>query len=304
MPRTIWKGSISFGLVNIPVALYPGEQRDELHFTLLDSRDMSPVGYKRINKRTGEEVAWEQIVKGHEYDKDQYVVLGDAEFKRANLKATQTIDILDFVKAGDVPFLYFDRPYYLEPVQRTGEKGYALLRETLKRTGRVGIASVVLRNRQHLAMVAPHQEMLTLNLLRFHNELRDPSEVKAPGTDLAALRITKREIEMAERLVEDMAARWEPEKYHDEYRADLMRVVEEKIAAGKTLELETPAKGEAGGGGQVIDFMTLLKRSVEEKEKERGKDKEKEKARTPAATPRATRKKTTAQARRRQRQRA
>lgn len=303
MPRTIWKGSISFGLVNIPVALYPGEQRDELHFTLLDSRDMSPVGYKRINKRTGEEVAWEQIVKGHEYDKDQYVVLGDAEFRRANVKATQTIDILDFVKAGEVPYLYFDRPYYLEPVQRTGDKGYALLRETLKRTGRVGIASVVLRNRQHLAMVAPHQQMLTLNLLRFHNELRDTSEVKAPGTDLAALRITKREIEMAERLVEDMAARWEPEKYHDEYRADLMRVVEEKIAAGNTLELETASKGETTAGGQVIDFMTLLKRSVEEKEKERGKEKDKEKVRT-TATPRATRKKTTAQARRRQRQRA
>ena len=303
MPRSIWKGSISFGLVNIPVALYPGEQRNDLHFTLLDSRDMSPVGYKRINKRTGEEVAWEQIVKGHEYDKDQYVVLGDEEFRRANVRATQTIDILDFVKAGEVPFLYFDRPYYLEPVQRTGEKGYALLRETLKRTGRVGIATVVLRNRQHLAMVAPHQQMLTLNLLRFHQELREPGEVKAPGTDLAALRISKREIEMAERLVQDMAARWEPEKYHDEYREDLMRVVEEKIAAGKTLELELPAKGEPATGGQVIDFMTLLKRSVEEKEKERGKEKPKEKAR-PAGTARAPRKKTTAQARRHQRQRA
>lgn len=303
MPRTSWKGSISFGLVNIPVALYPGEQRDELHFTLLDSRDMSPIGYKRINKRTGAEVAWEQIVKGHEYDKDQYVVLGDEEFRRANVKATQTIDILDFVKTGEIPFVYFDRPYYMEPVQRTGEKGYALLRETLKRTGRVGIASVVLRNRQHLAMVAPHQQMLTLNLLRYHNELRDPSDVKAPGTDLAALRITKREIEMAERLVQDMAARWEPEKYRDDYRDDLLRVVEEKIAAGKTLELETPAKGEAAGSGQVIDFMTLLKRSVEEKEKQRGNGKEK--ARPAAAkAPRASRKKTTAQARRRQRQRA
>jgi len=303
MPRTIWKGSISFGLVNIPVALYPGEHRDELHFTLLDSRDMSPVGYKRINKRTGEEVAWEQIVKGHEYDKDQYVVLGDEEFRRANVRATQTIDILDFVKAGEVPFLYFDRPYYLEPVQRTGEKGYALLRETLKRTGRVGIATVVLRNRQHLAMVAPYRQTLTLNLLRFHNELREPSEVKVPGSDLAALRISKREIEMAERLVQDMAARWEPEKYRDEYRADLMRVVEEKIAAGKTLELERPAKGEPAAGGQVIDFMTLLKRSVEAKEKERAKEPPKEKAR-PTGTARAPRKKTTAQARRRQRQRA
>lgn len=303
MPRTIWKGSISFGLVNIPVALYPGEQRDELHFTLLDSRDMSPVGYKRINKRTGEEVAWEQIVKGHEYDKDQYVVLGDEEFRRANVRATQTIDIMDFVKAGEIPFPYFDRPYYLEPVQRTGEKGYALLRETLKRTGRVGIASVVLRNRQHLAMVAPYQQMLTLNLLRFHNELRDPQQVKAPGTDLAALRISKREIEMAERLVQDMAARWEPEKYKDEYREDLLRVVEEKIAAGKTLELEAPAKGETGASGQVIDFMTLLKRSVEEKEKERGHASDKPRAAATKA-PRVARKKTTAQARRRQRQRA
>lgn len=303
MPRTIWKGSISFGLVNIPVALYPGEQRDELHFTLLDSRDMSPVGYKRINKRTGEEVAWEQIVKGHEYDKDQYVVLGDEEFRRANVKATQTIDIMDFVKAGEIPFPYFDRPYYLEPVQRTGEKGYALLRETLKRTGRVGIASVVLRNRQHLAMVAPYQQMLTLNLLRFHNELRDPQQVKAPGTDLAALRISKREIEMAERLVQDMAARWEPDKYKDEYREDLLRVVEEKIAAGKTLELEAPAKGETGASGQVIDFMTLLKRSVEEKEKERGQASDKPRAAATKA-PRVARKKTTAQARRRQRQRA
>lgn len=303
MPRTIWKGSISFGLVNIPVALYPGEQRDELHFTLLDSRDMSPVGYKRINKRTGEEVAWEQIVKGHEYDKDQYVVLGDEEFRRANVKATQTIDIMDFVKAGEIPFPYFDRPYYLEPVQRTGEKGYALLRETLKRTGRVGIASVVLRNRQHLAMVAPYQQMLTLNLLRFHNELRDPQQVKAPGTDLAALRISKREIEMAERLVQDMAARWEPDKYKDEYREDLLRVVEEKIAAGKTLELEAPAKGETGASGQVIDFMTLLKRSVEEKEKERGHASDKPRAAATKA-PRVARKKTTAQARRRQRQRA
>lgn len=303
MPRSIWKGSISFGLVNIPIALYPGEQRNELHFTLLDSRDMSPVGYKRINKRTGDEVAWEQIVKGYEYDKDQYVVLGEEEFRRANVKATQTIDIMDFVKAGEVPFLYFDRPYYLEPVQRTGEKGYALLRETLKRTGRVGIASVVLRNRQHLAIVAPYQQLLTLNLLRFHDELRDPREVKAPGEDLAALRISKREIEMAERLVQDMAARWEPEKYKDEYRDDLLRVVEEKVAAGKTLELEAPIKGETPGTGQVIDFMTLLKRSVEEKEKERGQQKQTPRAAATKAA-RAARKKTTAQSRRRQRQRA
>lgn len=269
MARTIWKGSISFGLVNIPVALYPAEQRQEMHFTLLDQRDMSPVGYKRFNKTTGEEVAWEQIVKGYEHDKDQYVVLGEEEFRRANVKATQSVEILEFVKAGEVPFVYYDRPYYLEPVQRIGDKGYALLREILKRSGRVGIASVVLRTRQHLAMLAPLGDALVLNLLRYAYELRSPAELNLPGKDLAALRINKREIEMAERLVEDMAARWDPDKYKDEYRDDLLRVVEEKVAAGKTLEIEAPHAEEPARGAQVIDFMTLLKRSVEEKEKDR-----------------------------------
>src|SRR5690349_19502726 len=154
MARTIWKGSISFGLVNIPVALYPGEQSQEMHFSLLDQRDMSPVGYKRYNKNTGEEVTWEQIVKGYEYSKDQYVVLGEEEFRRANVKATQSIEIIDFVKAEQIPFIYFDRPYYLEPVAKIGEKGYALLRETLERTSRVGVANVVLRSRQHVALLA------------------------------------------------------------------------------------------------------------------------------------------------------
>lgn len=299
MARTIWKGSISFGLVNIPVALYPGERREELQFTLLDQRDMSPVGYQRINKSTGEEVPWEQIVKGYEYDKDRYVVLGEEEFRRANVKATQTIEILDFVKAEQIPYVYFDRPYYLEPAQRTGEKGYALLRETLIRTGRVGIAQVVLRTRQHLAMLAPLGNALVLNLLRYPYELRDPAELKLPGTDLAALRISKREIEMAERLVEDMAAEWDPAKYREQYRDDLVRVVGEKVAAGKTLELEAPAAAENGArGAEVIDFMTLLKRSVEEKEKGRaGAGTEK----TPAAPRRP---KSAAPARRRSSKRA
>lgn len=270
MPRTIWKGAISFGLVNIPVALYPAEQREkELSFTLLDQRNMSPVGYKRYNKATGEEVPWDRIVKGYEYEKDQYVVLGEEEFRRANVKATQTVEIIDFVEAGEIPFVHFEQPYYLEPVQRSGEKGYALLRETLKRTGRVGVAQVVLRNRQHLAMLAPLDGMLVLNLLRYHYELRDPKELKVPGEDLAQLRITRKEIEMAERLVEDMAAPWQPEKYRNEYRDDLLRIVEEKVQAGKTLEFLEPTKEEAPRGAQVIDFMTLLKRSIEEKEKER-----------------------------------
>jgi DNA end-binding protein Ku len=283
MARSIWKGSISFGLVNIPVALYPGEQREEMHFSLLDKRDMAPVGYKRINKRTGDEVAWEQIVKGYEYEKEQYVVLGEEEFRRANIKATQSIEIIDFVRAGQIPFVYFDRPYYLEPVQRIGEKGYALLRETLQRTGRVGVAQVVLRTRQHLAVLAPLDDALALNLLRYHYELRQPTELKLPGRDLKALRISEREIEMAQRLVDDMAADWNPEKYRDQYRDDLMRVVEEKVTAGRTLEIEQPNGEEPARGGQVIDFMSLLKRSIEEKEKDRA-------AEAPTARPRRRRK--------------
>lgn len=269
MARTIWKGSISFGLVNIPVALQSAQRREELSFTLLDGRDMSPVGYKRVNKATGEEVEWDRIVKGYEYGKDQYVVLGEEEFRRANVKATQTIEILDFVEAERVPFVYYDRPYYLEPTQRGGEKGYALLRETLNRTGRAGIAQVVLRTRQHLALVAPLEDVLVLNLLRYHYEVRGRDELRVPGRDLAALRISEREIEMAERLVEDMTTGWDPARYRDEYRDDLMRVIQEKVESGKTLELETPQPGEAARGAEVVDFMTLLKRSVEQMEKSR-----------------------------------
>jgi len=269
MARTIWKGSISFGLVNIPVALCPGEQREEMHFSLLDRRDMAPVGYQRINKQTGKEVAWDQIVKGYEYDKDQYVVLGDEEFRRANVKATQSVDIIDFVKTGQIPFVYFDKPYYLEPVQRLGEKGYALLRETLQRTARVGIAQVVLRTRQHLAMLAPMGDLLVLNLLRYQHELRPANEIKTPDHHLTALRISKKEIEMAERLVEDMVTKWNPAKYRDEYREDITRLVEKKVAAGKTLEIETATEEKPVRGAQVIDFMTLLKQSVDEKERHR-----------------------------------
>jgi DNA end-binding protein Ku len=269
MARSIWKGSISFGLVNIPVTLYPGEQRDEIHFTLLDRHDMSPVGYRRVNKQTGNEVDWEDIVKGYQYEKDQYVVLGEEELRHANVKATQSVEILDFVKTEQIPFVYFDRPYYLEPAPRIGEKGYALLRETLQRSGRAGIAQVVLHTRQHLAMLAPVGEVLVLNLLRYEHELRAPTDVKAPARNLAALRISRKEIEMAARLVEDMSVAWEPARYRDAYREDIRRFVEKKIAAGKTLEIEPAEEPPAPRAARVLDFMTLLKRSIEETERER-----------------------------------
>jgi DNA end-binding protein Ku len=269
MPRVIWKGSISFGLVHVPVGLYPAEQRDELHLAMLDRRDLSPVGYKRYNKNTGEETPWEEIVKGYEYEKGQYVVLGDEDLRRANAEATQTVEIVDFVPADEIPVMYLDKPYYLEPLQR-GEKGYALLRETLRRTGKAGIAKVVLRTRQYLSALLPYGDVLVLELLRYQDELRKPAELKVPGPDLDALGIGAREVEMAERLVEGMAAEWQPEKYRDEYREDLLRLIEAKVQSGELAEVAQPTP-EGPARAEVIDLMSLLKRSVEETQKARGK---------------------------------
>lgn len=270
MARVIWKGSISFGLVHVPIALYSGEEREELDLTLLDRRDLSPVGYKRYNKNTEQDVSADQIVKGYEYEKGQYVLLGEEEFREANVDATQTIEIVDFVAAAAVPVMYFDRPYYLEPLKR-GEKGYGLLREILRRTGRVGIAKVVLRTREYIAAVLPYDKVLVLDLLRYAHELRQPRELNVPGEDLAALGIRDKEIELGERLVESMVSPWQPEKYHDEYRDDLMRVIEAKIEAGETKVLYAPKPVEMPRGAEIIDLMAALKRSVAETEKTRGK---------------------------------
>jgi DNA end-binding protein Ku len=262
MPHAIWKGSIRFGLVNIPVGLYSAEDSDELSFTLLDRRDLSPVGYQRINKSTGEEVPWDEIVKGYEYEEDEYVVLGEEDFKRANPEATQTVDIVAFVDAADIDPMYFDRPYYLAPT-KGGDKGYAILREALAETGKAGIAKVVLRTREHLAAVLPRDKALVLELLRFDHELRDTKGLDLPGTDLGKLKVTKKEIEMAEKLVEGMVEEWDPSQYEDEYREDLMARIEEKVKKGETKEIPEPEE-EAAAEPQVIDIMDLLKRSLEE----------------------------------------
>lgn len=270
MPRAIWKGSISFGLVLVPISLYSAEDRSEdIHLSMLDSRDLSPIGYKRINKQTGEEVSWGQIVKGYEYEKGEYVLLNDEDFRQANVEATQTVEIIDFVAADAIPPTYFDKPYYLEPLKR-GEKGYALLREILRRTNRVGIARVVLRSKEHIAALLPQGDMLVLDLLRYHYELRDPSQYKIPHETLAALKISDRELEMAERLVEDMVVDWDPERYRDEYHDDLMRRIDEKIQAGETKTLTAPSEGAPVQGAEVVDLMSLLKQSVEQKQKARG----------------------------------
>jgi DNA end-binding protein Ku len=267
MPRVIWKGSISFGLVHVPIALYSGEEHDELHLSLLDRRDLAPVGYKRVNKTTGEEVPWEDIVHGYEYEKGRYVVLSDEELQQANIEATQTVEIVDFISAEDIPMVYYDRPYILEPDKR-GEKGYALLRETLRRTKKAGIAKVVLRNRQHIAVLLPYENVLLLNLLRYQNELRGTDQFKVPQENLSALGVKKQEIEMAERLVQSMVTKWKPEIYHDEYRDDVLRMIEEKIKAGETevIREEFP-EAPTRKGAEIIDLMAALKKSVQQREK-------------------------------------
>jgi DNA end-binding protein Ku len=264
MPQAIWKGSIRFGLVNIPVAVYPAEESDELSFTLLDRRDLSPVGYQRINKASGEEVPWSEIVKGYEYEDGEYVVLGDEDFKRANPEATQTVDIVAFVDASQIDPMYFDRPYYLAPI-KGGEKGYALLREALAASGKVGVAKVVLRTREHLAAVIPRGRALVLELLRFPHELRDAGELDLPKAGLEDAGVTKREIEMAEKLVEGMVEEWDPTQYKDDYRNDLMARIDEKIEKGETEVIAEPEEEEEGErkGAEVIDIMDLLKRSLE-----------------------------------------
>ncbi len=265
MPRSIWKGSISFGLVNIPVVLYSAENRNHFDLTLLDRRDMKPVGFKRYNKESGKEVAWDQIVKGYEYEKDRYVVLTEEDFRRANVEATQTIDILNFVRAEDIPPTSFETPYYLAPDKR-GEKGYALLRETLTKTGKVAIATVVIRTRQYIAALIPWSEMLVLNTLRYANELRPVKDLEIPAKRLRTTGVTPREVDMATKLVDEMSDRWNPTQYKDTYHEDLMRLINRRIKAGKTEVVTAPGKGESEkqpGRAKVVDLMALLKRSVQ-----------------------------------------
>jgi DNA end-binding protein Ku len=262
VPSRLWTGSISFGLVNIPVSLVTAEQRDELDFTLLDKRDSSPIGYQKISKRTGKPVPGDRIVRGVEHTNGRYVIVSDADLRRASPERTQRIDVLAFVEATAIPPLYFDRPYYLEPA-RGGERGYALFREALRRSGKVAVASVVVKTRQHLAAVLVYDRVLVLDVLRYASELRDPSKLRVPGTNLKALRIPDRELKMAERLVAEMTEDWDPQKYHDEYRDELLAFIKKRGRAGQlTSAPETEEKLATRKRADVIDIAELLKRSL------------------------------------------
>jgi len=264
MPRGLWKGAISFGLVNVPVELFSAEKRtSELDLTMLDKRDFAPVGYKRYNKASGEDVPWGEIVKGYEYEDGKYVVLSDEDFRRANVEASRTVEILAFVDLKDIAPQYFETPYYLAPGKR-GEKAYALLRDTLHKAGKAGVATVVIRTRQYLAALVPQDDVLLLNTLRYGDELRQAKDLDLDA--LKKIKTTTKELDLALRLVDDMAGKWEPEKYKDTYREDLLKRIEEKVKKGQTEEITQPDKeGREGKAGNVVDLMSLLRQSVEKK---------------------------------------
>ena len=264
MPRSLWKGSISFGLVNIPVSLYAAEKSDELSFNQLDKRDLSPVGYKRINKKTEKEVPWDQIVRGYEYEDGSYVVLTSQDLKRANVEATQTIEIVEFVDAAQIAPLYFEQPYYLAPT-KAGRRAYALLRKTLRKTGMVGIARVVIRTRQHMAALTERNGVLVLDLLRWEHEIRSPEELDVPDEDFEKSNLSGKEEEMAVKLVKGMAEKWNPKKFKDTYTEDVLKLIEKKVASGQTTVVDESEPVPARRGGELVDLMPLLKKSLEKK---------------------------------------
>ena len=260
MPRAIWKGAISFGLVHIPVSLVSATSSQGVDFDWLDKRSMDPVGYKRINKTTGKEVTKENIVKGVAFEKGRYVVLSEDEIRSAHPKSTQTIEIIAFVASDQIPLQNIDTPYFLAPDKRGG-KVYALLRETLKKTGKVALANVVLHTKQHLAALMPLESALVLVMLRWPAEVRSLDELEL-GSDVTKPTLAKGELDMAKRLVEDMSADWQPDEYRDSFQDKIRALVAKKAKAGKIEDVETAEGGEERKSADVIDLTELLKRSL------------------------------------------
>ncbi len=302
-PRVLWKGAISFGLVHIPVALYSATTDHGIDFDWLDKRTMDPVGYKRINKKTGKEIAREQIVKGIEYEDGEYVVLSDKEIAAAYPKTTQTIEIETFVPADGIPFVYLERPYYVAPINR-GAKVYALLRETLQRSGRVGVARVVIQTKQHLAVLVPAGPGLVLNLLRWGADIRPWTDLPLPSEDAKKAGLSERELKMAKELVDDMSTDWDPDEFKDEFKDEILRLVDKKVKAGQTETVTQPEPEESqsaeGRGAKIIDLTELLQRSLRGKGGKTAKaaaaDEEDEEEETPAPKAAAKKRKPAAKA--------
>ncbi|WP_058196151.1 Ku protein [Xanthomonas translucens] len=267
MARPIWTGTLSFGLLNVPVALMSGERRVDLHFRMLDARDKRPIRFERVNADTGEEVPWKDIVKAFEYSKGNYVMVEQQDIASAAPESHETVEVEAFVDAADIDLRYFEKPYVLVPGKKA-EKGYVLLRETLRATGKAGIARVVIRTREYLSAVLPQEDALVLILLRYPQELVDLDDYTLPGGKAADYRISAKETEMAAQLIDSMSGKWDPGSYHDEFRERLQAVIQKRIEAQQgSAQVEdgsdTPQREDAATN--VVDFMSLLQKSLDAK---------------------------------------
>jgi DNA end-binding protein Ku len=267
MARPIWTGTLSFGLLNVPVSLMSGERNVDLHFRMLDSRDRKPIRFERVNADTGEEVPWKEIVKAYEYDKGSYVVLEEDDIRSAAPQSHEAVEVETFVDAATIDPRYYEKPYLLVPAKKA-EKGYVLLRETLRSTGKVGIARVVVRTREYLCAVMPHGDALVLMIQRYPQELVDPDEYKLPSGSLAEYRINSKETAMAEQLIASMSGEWKPDEYHDEFRERLHTLLKKRIKAkGGTTKVEEEPAPREDDATNVVDFMSLLQKSLDAKKR-------------------------------------
>lgn len=264
MPATIWTGTLSFGLLHVPVKLMSGERSVDLQFRMLDSRNNAPIRYERVNSETGEEVPWKDIVKAFEYDKGSYVVLDPGDIKAASSEGKEAVEIEAFVDLADIGLRHFEKPYVLVPGKKA-EKGYVLLRETLRKTGKAGVARVVVRQREYLSAVVPHDDALVLILLRYQQELVDLGEFKLPEGKPSDYRVSPKEIEMATRLIESMSVPWNPDDYRDDYRDRLRAVIDKRMKSEGVVSPDVDEEIEREGiATNVVDFESLLKKSISE----------------------------------------
>ncbi|QSI30571.1 Ku protein [Variovorax sp. RKNM96] len=259
--RTLWKGAITFGLVHIPVGLHTASTESGVDFDWLDKRSMDPVGYKRINKKTGKEIDKDNIVKGFEYEDGKYVVISPDEIEAVYPRTTQTIEIQRFIDANEIPFVYLERPYYVAPINK-GQKVYALLREVLIKSGKVGLAKVVIATKQHLAVLVPSGKALVLNLLRWGDEVKTLEGLDLPAAGVKGANVSATEMKMAEQLVGDMSGKWDPEDFKDEFKHAVMKIVQKKVKAGDTETVIQPEEEAPEESSNVIDLTELLQRSL------------------------------------------
>ncbi|GAA5007304.1 non-homologous end joining protein Ku [Pseudoluteimonas lycopersici] len=267
MARPIWTGNLSFGLLNVPVSLMPGTRSTDLSFRMLDARDRKPIRYERVNADTGEEVPWKDIIKAFEYDKGSYVVIEKEDIASAAPETHESVEIEAFVDEDAIDIRYFEKPYVLVPGKKA-EKGYVLLRETLVKAKKIGVARVVIRTREYLSAVMPLKDALVLVMMRYPQELVEPGEYKLPQGKSGDYRVTAKELTMATQLVESMATKWNPDDYHDEFRARLSEIIRKRIKQkGKTTKvLEEPEEAQEGAATNVVDFVALLQKSLGKKD--------------------------------------